>query len=438
MKYQFIETPSTKWDQTDYLIDLPTKNTRFKGVTENLRKGLERLKAPIDEEEIPVLFHSQLELAHFYTYLAHMHQYGLLKYSAIEKGRVIATLKPQSTPFSFSSQLVEAPFSLSRFSLMRREGVQLILESAVSGSILTLSKEALSLIFALTKPKNFEELKMETDLSDEGVKETLLLLQNGKMLSKEEGKAAALWELHDLYFHQCSRSAFQVADGATFRFEGIYPPLPALKEVVGERIPLYRPETDEIIERKIPFYQVLEERRSIRKNHAPLSERALGEFLFHVARVKGEVKEQGYEFTRRPYPAGGACYELEIYPIIPGKGLYYYHPKEHALIRIEADQKKLTILLQGEKHGIEEPFVYFGITARFGRVSWKYEKMAYAAIMKNVGVLYQTMYLVATAMGLAPCAIGGGSSHTFAQLVGEDFLEESQVGEFILAGLAEG
>jgi hypothetical protein len=49
-----------------------------------------------------------------------------------------------------------------------------------------------------------------------------------------------------------------------------------------------------------------------------------------------------------------------------------------------------------------------------------------------VGVLYQTMYLVATAMGLAPCALGGGDSALFSEAVGANSLEESSVGEFIL------
>jgi hypothetical protein len=47
------------------------------------------------------------------------------------------------------------------------------------------------------------------------------------------------------------------------------------------------------------------------------------------------------------------------------------------------------------------------------------------------------MYLVATAMGLAPCALGGGDSDLFAQASGLDYLAESAVGEFILGSLPE-
>ena len=66
------------------------------------------------------------------------------------------------------------------------------------------------------------------------------------------------------------------------------------------------------------------------------------------------------------------------------------------------------------------------LTARFQRVSWKYELIAYATILKGVGVLYQTMYLVATAMRLAPCAIGAGDfgsvpSHSRQRLLRGEF-----------------
>ena len=42
------------------------------------------------------------------------------------------------------------------------------------------------------------------------------------------------------------------------------------------------------------------------------------------------------------------------------------------------------------------------------------------------------MYLVATAMGLAPCALGGGDADLSAQAMGTDYYAESSVGEFLL------
>jgi SagB-type dehydrogenase family enzyme len=76
--------------------------------------------------------------------------------------------------------------------------------------------------------------------------------------------------------------------------------------------------------------------------------------------------------------------------------------------------------------------VFFTITARFRRLQWKYQSVAYAVILKNVGVLYEAMYLTATAMGLAPCSLGGGTIDLFCAAAGLDPYAESPVGEFVL------
>jgi hypothetical protein len=42
------------------------------------------------------------------------------------------------------------------------------------------------------------------------------------------------------------------------------------------------------------------------------------------------------------------------------------------------------------------------------------------------------MYLAATAMNLAPCALGCGDSDLFARAAGTDYYVETSVGEFLL------
>jgi SagB-type dehydrogenase family enzyme len=63
---------------------------------------------------------------------------------------------------------------------------------------------------------------------------------------------------------------------------------------------------------------------------------------------------------------------------------------------------------------------------------WAYEGLAYALVLKHVGALMQTMNLVATAMGLAGCALGTSTPHAFRHLTGHDPLVEDVVGEFLL------
>jgi oxazoline/thiazoline dehydrogenase len=81
---------------------------------------------------------------------------------------------------------------------------------------------------------------------------------------------------------------------------------------------------------------------------------------------------------------------------------------------------------------LDIPQVLLIITARFGRIFWKYHGIGYGLILKDMGILYQLFYLVATAMNLAPCAIGAGNSEHFGKIANLNKYEESSVGEFML------
>ena len=83
------------------------------------------------------------------------------------------------------------------------------------------------------------------------------------------------------------------------------------------------------------------------------------------------------------------------------------------------------------------PQVLITIAARFGRISWKYSSLAYALILKDVGVLTQTLYLMATDMGLGGCAIGSTNIDLFAKMTGIEFHVEGVVGQFALGRSAE-
>jgi SagB-type dehydrogenase family enzyme len=142
----------------------------------------------------------------------------------------------------------------------------------------------------------------------------------------------------------------------------------------------------------------------------------------------------------RPYPSGGGLYELEVYPLVNrceglSPGLYRYDGSTHSLEYVAAmdpDGRQLVDDARAASRMRGEPHVLLLLAARFMRVNWKYESVAYSLILKNVGVLQQTMYLVATAMGLAACALGGGNSDVFCRLAGTDFWHETTVGEFLL------
>jgi SagB-type dehydrogenase family enzyme len=190
---------------------------------------------------------------------------------------------------------------------------------------------------------------------------------------------------------------------------------------------------------------ILESRKSIREHgNNPPTHAELSEFLYRTARVKKRIRASEYEVATRPYPSGGALYELEFYPLVNRcegipPALYRYDAGLHCLEQISplfAETRQLLADAMRSCGMRTEPHVLVVLAARFLRVNWKYESLAYALILKDVGAAYQTMYLVATAMGLAPCALGGGNSVTFCRAAGTEYWAESSVGEFLLGRAA--
>jgi SagB-type dehydrogenase family enzyme len=157
--------------------------------------------------------------------------------------------------------------------------------------------------------------------------------------------------------------------------------------------------------------------------------------------VKLPTGELRLELTLRPYPSAGALYELEIYLAVQhcdriSPGMYHYDPLDHQLTRVSADEQIVEELWTGAAGSAEiesrDIQVLLILAARFPRITWKYSTLAYSAILKHVGVLMESMYLTATAMNLAPCALGTGDSDVFTKAIGSDYYAETSVGEFLL------
>jgi SagB-type dehydrogenase family enzyme len=360
------------------------------------------------------------------------------------------------TPAGFvaGSRVPRASAVLSRFACLRREQRRWILESPLSTVRIELTDPAgVRLIGALGLPGSAAHRAREAGVSPGTVRAVLALLDTAGFLTTAEGADPSLaqWEFADLLLHARSRlGTHDQPIGARFGFRHRIAPLPALKRSTRPRaatIPLPRPEPERLARTDSPFAAVLEARRSTRKfSGTPLSMDELGEFLFRSARVRRVYPagaRQTYETTSRPYPSGGACYPLEIYLVARrcfglAAGLYHYDPAGHALtpiLRSQAAARRLMADAVGAVGAVGEqraPQALLILSARFARVAWKYRSIAYATVLKDVGVLLQTMYLVAEAMGLASCAAGCGDAALLARTIGSRLYEESSVGEFLL------
>ncbi|MEB3885625.1 PatA/PatG family cyanobactin maturation protease [Lyngbya sp. CCY1209] len=362
----------------------------------------------------------------------------------------------------------QADVSLSRFAYQHSHEGGMVLESPLSKfRVKLLDWRASAILAQLAQPQSLRRVTPPPQVGPETAYQFLNLLWAAGFLSVEaEAPELKLWEFHNLLFHsRCRQGRHDYPTGDIAASLDIWDQFPVVKPPMsGHIVPLPQLSIDAIRQRDKTLTTAIEKRASVREydeNH-PITIEQLGELLYRTARVKeiytqdaeqqemikaeyGEDFDWG-EISRRPYPCGGAMYELEIYLAVRRcegvkPGLYHYDPLNHQLAQIDAADADIQALLKDAHQSSGEqgmPQVLLIITARFGRLFRKYRSLAYALVLKHVGVLYQNLYLVATNMGLAPCSLGAGDSDRFARATGLNYVVESSVGEFMLGSLPTG
>lgn len=405
--------------------------------------------------------HGEAMLPPFYRYLSCLIRHQMIHICAGNENKEIplATLIPISPYFQhrWVSIQTEQAYRMSRFAYVRRdEDGWNYVESPLSHARIRLDHVvAASVLYQLSTALTPCELAQTLPEEDgDTITSLLALLVMGNFaspatssegrLSEEDDETLRHWDFHDLLFHSRSRAGrHNNMLGGTYRFLHQIPPQAAVKQAQWPvTIALPRPDMESIRLVDPSLTTVMEARTSIRDyGKRSITIAQLGEFLYRVARIK-EVYHDGErgDFTKRPYPGSGASYEIELYLTIDrcegiAAGFYWYNPLNHALAFIQEPNKDTARLLSDAQQAAGSPChpqILITLAARFQRVSWKYQGIAYALILKNVGIIYATMYLVATAMDLAPCALGVGDADRFTSLSGSEYLQETSVGEFIL------
>jgi SagB-type dehydrogenase family enzyme len=389
--------------------------------------------------------------------LARIELEGWLRYALVRDGRARATLEPLTRDFRFPA-VRTGPCRLSRFAWIRRlEDGDLTLEAPLAFARMRLAgAEALAWIGPLAHPQTPDTLADATTLARPEAETLLaLLLASGAVapcgeeggLPEDRDPALRTWEFHDLLFHSRSRSGRHGnPTGGTFRFlESLDPPPAHRPPLPGPGTPLPEP----VPPPKEPgFFRILEARKSLRApRDPPITLAQLGSFLHYVARTRSAMPPDPasgrfYEALSGPCPGSGGLHELDLFlsvarcaGLAPG---FYRYARDHHLLEpwpcAEAAWGNLLTQAREAMGARTGPDILVTLAARVQRVAWKYEAIAYALILKDAGVMLQQMYLVATALGLAPCALGTGDSQVFARASGLDFLRDAPVAEFALSG----
>jgi SagB-type dehydrogenase family enzyme len=349
--------------------------------------------------------------------------------------------------------------ALSRFAYMRRRGRDLVLESPCSRALFRICDPKLAAMLGmLVIPQMLKKLRRVST----GIELFALLLDcqilfkldaaddNGLRLT-EGNDSLVLWDFHDLLFHARSTEGRHANPlGGVYPYLTSVAPLPAVRRRWdGTKIDLTKSPMAES-DPALSVAKILRERRSVRRfdDRAPITLMELSSFLDCTARVRSQWTapldpdggELSLTYSSRPYPSGGSSFPLELYITVDkceglDRGFYFYDAGAHVIVPIDVRLPEFEALLKSAAFAMGEtsmPQILITIAARFGRVSWKYSSIAYSLILKEVGALTQTFYLMATAMGLGGCAIGSINIDLFARLTGVDFYIEGPVGQFAM------
>lgn len=466
---QLMPDVEVREDKQDILVFGPSGSAlrlkrpsrAFRTLLEKLARGGMDRNTLCDEAMCAVADHGGADLPRLYFALSKIERKALVRYTLEQRGEALATLEPVAPAFRLEDISIDRTFLLSRFACLRRVDDKMIVESPLGHARVIIHDGRGAALFALlAAPHTAAELAAAVhDFDQATVAAFIGLLANAKAVSactgngriaEDDSVPLRQWEFHDLLFHSRSRlGRHNYPYGGTYRFLDALPPLPAVKPPApARRIALYKPDMQALEAGDVSFSRVTEARRSLRtRGELPLSAAQLGEFLYRAARVKevyagGPEHDIPYETAIGVCASGGAMHELELYLTVSRcagieAGLYRYDPLAHVLEHVTEDgprQKRLLAHACALSASDTPPDVLVTLAARFQRVAWKYQSMAYAVVLKDTGAMYQQMYLVATAMNLAPCGLGGGDSDLFAEAAGLDYYTETSVGEFMLSG----
>ncbi len=272
------------------------------------------------------------------------------------------------------------------------------------------------------------------------------------------------WSSQDLNFHYHTRRHIidLHQEEIVTRESNKTPPTAKNQRIVLSTVPLPQPSTNN---KNTDFYQIILKRKTIRTYDShPVTIKSLGNLLWYSTHTRDKVLcdpalPRSYEGLIRPVASAGGLHSIELYLCIKqcqgiSPGFYHYDSFDHCLGKISDLNKPCQNMLEmavnttcrapqaasiSPSQG-QQPDVLIVLATRYERNASLHSEtgLAYALILKDAGSIYQQLYLVATALELAPCGLSFGSSELFEQISGISNKVECSVGEFMIGNSSPG
>lgn len=177
---------------------------------------------------------------------------------------------------------------------------------------------------------------------------------------------------------------------------------------------------------EISLEKALMMRKSTRSfSSKQLSLEKISKILFYSAGLRDNLPPW---IGNRTYPSAGARYPLEVYLVSQrselASGIYHYNLRTHSLEILETGKFNATRNFSGEW---TETSIFILITAIFNRNMIKYSVRGYRHILEEAGHLSQNFYLVAAALDIGICGLGGYLDDRINEILDIDGVSESVI-----------
>lgn len=186
------------------------------------------------------------------------------------------------------------------------------------------------------------------------------------------------------------------------------------------------------------LFQLLNQRRSIRNfdENYKISLFEIANLLYQSYGVTQKTKIAGYDVKGhigfRNVPSGGGLYPLEIYLIVFNShidnGLYHYRPDINTLELLKKGDfsEELNDIIQAEPYvNMKSGSCVIVTTGIIERLIIKYGDRGYRFLMQESGFVAQTISLLAEALDLGSCMLGGYNDDKVNDFLGVDGVFET-------------